>query len=186
MKFDFKKNPAGVADASYVVTGVAAVSIRGEHYLASTDGSALVLIAAEPSPEDALDAERVYPAAAIAAARKAFGAIDLRVDGAAVPGVASYPALAERFPASLLDGIIPTEAFKHVFFLDAERLARIQRALGAAGVRIEWHGDECPMVVRPVAVATRRGKPRKSDPATVDGSYGVLMPIAGDAEGGGA
>ena len=184
MRFDPKKNPAGVADASYVVTGVAAVSLRGEHYLASTDGRALLLIVAEPSPEDSLDAERVYPAAAIAAARKAFGAIGLQVDSAAVPGVASYPALAERFPASLLEGIISTEAPKHVFCLDAERLAQIQRALGAAGVRIEWHGDECPMIVRPVAVVARRGKVRKSGPATVDGSCGVLMPIAGDAEGG--
>ena len=183
MRFDAKKNPAGVvADAGdrYTVTGVAAVALGGEHYLASTDGRALLLIVAEPSPEDATDGARVYPVEAIAASRrKAFGAVVLAADGATVPGVASFPALPERFPA--VDGIVPTGEPERVFCLDAERLSKIQRALGAAGVRIEWHGDDCPMVVRPVAVAApRRGKARKSDPATIDGSFGVLMPIAGD------
>lgn len=183
MRFDPKKNPAGVvADACdrYTVTGVAAVALGGEHYLASTDGRGMVLIVAEPSPEDAIDGARVYPAEAIAASRrKAFGAVVVTADGATVPGVASYPALPERFLH--LDGIVPTGEPERVFALDAERLAKIQRALGAAGVRIEWHGDACPMVVRPAPVAApRRGKGRKSDPATIDGSYGVLMPIAGD------
>lgn len=183
MRFDPKKNPAGVvADACdrYAVTGVAAVALGGEHYLASTDGRGMVLIVAEPSPEDAIDGARVYPVAAIAASRRqAAGAVVLTADGAAVPGVASYPALPERFPA--LDGIVPMGEPERVFALDAERLAKIQRALGAAGVRIEWHGDDCPMVVRPVPVAAPRpGKGRRSDPATIDGSYGVLMPISGD------
>lgn len=183
MRFDPKKNPAGVvADVStrYTVTGVAAVALGGEHYLASTDGRALLLIVAEPSPEDAIDGARVYPAEAIAAARrKAYGAVALAADGATVPGVASFPVLPGRFPS--LDGIVPTGDPERVFCLDAERLAKIQRALGAAGVRIEWHGDDCPMVVRPAPVASsRRGKARRSDPATIDGSLGVMMPIAGD------
>lgn len=183
MRFDPKKNPAGiVADACdrYSVTGVAAVALGGEHYLASTDGRALLLVAAEPSPDDAIDGARVYPAEAIAASRrKAFGAVVLAADGATVPGVASYPALPERFPS--IDGIVPTGEPERVFCLDAERLAKLQRALGAAGVRIEWHGDTCPMVVQPVAFEPkRRGKARRSDPATIDGSFGVLMPISGE------
>ena len=177
MRFDKKKNPAGVcAEAgSYRVTGVAAVALEGLHYLASTDGRALVLIAAEPSPADLLDANRVYPAAAIAAARKAFGSIDLHSDGAAVPGVASFPALAERFPS--LDGIVPTGKPEHVFCLDAELLARIQRALGAGGVQIYWHGDDKPMVIRPIPIGGK--KARKSSP--IDGSFGVMMPLWGEA-----
>jgi hypothetical protein len=60
----------------------------------------------------------------------------------------------------------------HVVRINAEFLARIQRALGANGVEVRVHGEGLPLSVLPIYA---------DGPGVPDGSLGVLMPIGGDS-----
>jgi hypothetical protein len=71
-----------------------------------------------------------------------------------------------------LAGVVPTNKPERVLRLDAEYLARIQRALGADGVEIRMHDDDrdrMPLVIQPIHTSG----------GVSDGSFGVLMPIGG-------
>ncbi len=82
-----------------------------------------------------------------------------------------------RFPETT--GIVPTNKPAISLCLNAELLARLQKALGGNAVRVEIHalGREgevdptVPLTIRPIYL---------EGPATEDGSLGVLMPIRGD------
>ena len=179
MKFDRHKDPCAVAakDASrYAIQGVAVVQRDGGAYLCATDGHALSLVRAQLDDGDTPDG--VYPVAAFAAARKAArkrpdatvqlnGSARVEADGATT----EFAKVPGTFPQ--LDGVVPTGTPMRVLRLNAELLAKLQKALGADGVAIEIRDDErdrLPLVIRPIY----------TDGGTDDGSYGVLMPIGGD------
>lgn len=75
--------------------------------------------------------------------------------------------------------MIPKGKAKQTLCLNAEYLARLQKALGANGVAIEIHQFEpsgaidasFPLTIRPIYL---------DGPGTDDGSFGILMPIRGD------
>lgn len=179
MRFDRHKDPGAVAakeSSRYAIQGVAVVQRNGGAFLAATNGHALSLVRAQLDDTDTPDG--VYPVAAFAAARKAAkkrpdaavalnGCARVEADGAAT----EFAKVPGTFPA--LDGVVPTGAPVRVLRLNAELLARLQKAFGAGGVAIELHDDErdrVPFVVRPIY----------TDGGIDDGSYGALMPIGGD------
>lgn len=178
MKFDRHKDPAAMAAKSatrYAIQGVAVVQRDGGAFLAATDGRALSLVRAQLDDGDTPDG--VYPVAAFAAARKAArkrpeaavalnGCARVEGDGAAT----EFAKVDGTFPDVNGYGVIPAGKPQRVLRLDAEYLARLQKALGADGVAIELHDDDrdrMPMVIRPIY----------TDGGTDDGSFGVLMPI---------
>jgi hypothetical protein len=189
MRFDKRKDPAAVSakeGSRYAVAGVAIV-MRGEDaFLAATDGHALTFVRAFFDPDDdAGCAGRVYPAAAFTAARKAArrqAEARLTVNGTAyvvADGMRSEFARAEvPFPDA--EAIVPKGGPVGILRLNAELLARIQRALGADAVEIHVHGmaadgrevDPClPLTIAPLYIGGG---------GEDDGSRGFLMPVRGD------
>ncbi len=170
MRFDRKKNPAAlvVEGSRYATSFVAPVTYRNGTYLCSTDGRALVMVSADVEADETLP--RAIPAELIASARKGICAIGVKPDGkvVALHNPAEYPQPEGCFP-DVVD-VIPTGKHERAFSFDAELLAKIQKALGADGVTVEWHGDHQPMVIRPFY-----GKKNK---AKADGSFAVQMPIS--------
>lgn len=180
MKFDRHKDPAAMAAKSasrYAIQGVAVVQRDGGAFLTATDGRALSLIRAQIDDDDTPDG--VYPVAAFAAARKAAkkrpdaalrlnGSARVEADGAAT----EFAKVDGSFPDVNGYGVVPTGKPDRTLRLDAECLARLQKALGADGVAIEMRDDDrdrMPLVIRPIY----------TDGGTDDGSFGVLMPIGG-------
>ena len=178
MRFDKHKDPGALAakdPSRYAIQGVAVVHRDGGAFLAATDGRALTLIRATLDDNDKPDG--VYPVAAFAAARKASkrkpdatvglnGSAAVEADGSRT----EYAKVDGTFPD--LQGVVPTGEPERVLRLNADYLARIQRALGADGVEIRMHDDNrdrMPLVIVPIY--TQGG--------TADGSFGVLMPIGG-------
>ncbi|HEX5051048.1 MAG TPA: hypothetical protein VFZ65_04690 [Planctomycetota bacterium] len=186
MKFDKRRDPAACAakDASrYAVTGVAVVT-QGDHtFLAATDGKCLTLVRAHSEEGD--DVGGIYPVAAFAAARKAAK----RKDDAtlALNGAASIEADGVRTEFAKVDGtfpdvwsIVPKAPTVGVLRIDAELLARIQKAMGASAVEIRVHAmaaNGCEVDPSlPLTIAPAATKGTVDD----DGSRGFLMPIRGD------
>ena len=191
MKFDKSKDPAACAakDATrYAVHGVAIVEKGDATYLAATDGRMLSLVRAYPEDGDDMPAilgqGRIYPPAAFAAARKGAkrkadatltlnGAAWVQADGAST----EFARVDGTFPDVL--AAVPKGKAKQTLCLNAEYLARLQKALGANAVAIEIHELEpsgaidaaFPLTIRPIYL---------EGPGTDDGSFGVLMPIRGD------
>ena len=187
MRFDKLKDPAACAakDTSrYAVQGVAIVENGDRTFLAATDGRCLTLVRAHT--EDGDDASgAIYPVAAFAAARKAAKRkteASLALNGAAyvqADGVRTELARIDgTFPDAL--GIVPKAATVGVLRIDAELLARIQKALGASAVEIRVHAMEAngcevdcsvPITVVPIQLGST---------GEDDGSRGYLMPVRGD------
>lgn len=198
MRFDKAKDPAACAakeETRYAVHGVAIVRKGDETYLAATDGRSLSMVRAFPDEGDDAPADGavggVYPPAAFAAARKACkrapeaslslnGAARVTADGA----VTEYAKLANRFPDVL--GVVPKAKPVQVLRLNAEYLARLQKAFGANAVEIQMHALEpsgaveasLPLTIKPLYVGTDSGATRWAC-GTDDGSFGVVMPIGG-------
>lgn len=181
MKFDRLKDPAAAAakeSTRYSIQGVAVVERNGGIYLAATDGHALTLVRAYPDDGDDMGQmhQRIYPAPAFAAARKAAKRrpdAALTLNGAAyVDGAdgshSEFPKVDGTFPD--VAQILPRSEPVAVVCLDAEYLARIQRALGASGVEIRDHGKGMPLTIVPIYL---------NGDGTDDGSIGLLMPIGG-------
>lgn len=178
MRFDKSKDPAAVVakEASrYAIQGVAAIDRGADTFLCATDGRALTLVRAYPDDgDDAQDGRRIYPAAAFSAARKAARRrheAALVLNGAAyVDGAdgshAEYPKLDGTFPDVL--SALPKGEPVATVKLDAEYLARIQKALGADGVEVRVHGEGLPLSIVPIYL---------QGPGVQDGSLGILMPI---------
>lgn len=189
MRFDKRRDPAAVATKEggrHAVNGVAIVRQGDRTFLAATDGRCLTLVRAfEQEGDDGASGGGVYPPAAIAAARKAARrATDaqLTLNGAAyvvADGVRSEFAKVDS-PFPDVDGIAPTAPPIGILRLDAELLARIQRALGATAVEIRVHAmaadgrevdPSVPLSIVPVSLGGA---------AEDDGSRGYLMPVRGD------
>jgi DNA polymerase III sliding clamp (beta) subunit (PCNA family) len=179
MRFDKHKDPGALAAKEatrYAVHGVAVVHRDGGTFLAATDGRALTFIRAALDDTDKPDG--VYPVAAFAAARKGAkrkpdatvglnGSAAVEADGART----EYAKVDGTFPD--LAGVVPTNAPERVLRLNADYLARIQKALGANAVEIRMHDDNrdrLPLTIVPIY---------SEGPGTDDGSFGVLMPIGG-------
>jgi hypothetical protein len=190
MRFDKNKDPAACAakNASrYAVQGVAIVEQGDRTFLAATDGRCLTMVRAYA--EDGDDASsatgRIYPVAAFAAARKAAkrkADASLTLNGAAfvqADGVRTeFARIDGTFPDAL--GIVPKTPAVGVLRIDAELLARIQKAMGAGAVEIRVHAMEAngcevdcsvPITVVPLYFAGN---------GSDDGSRGYLMPVRGD------
>jgi hypothetical protein len=191
MRFDRAKDPAACAakeSTRYAVQGVAIVENGDATYLAATDGRMLSLVRAYPEAGDdvasALGNGRVYPTAAFVAAKKAAkrrtdaavtlnGSAYVQGDGAST----EYARVDGAFPDVL--GVVPRAPAVQVLRLNAEMLARLQKALGGNAVDIHVHELDAagkvdtsfPLTIRPVYL---------DGPGTEDGSFGVLMPIGGD------
>ena len=191
MKFDKSKDPAACAakdPSRYAVQGVAVVERGDATFLAATDGRCLSLVRAYPEDGDdmpsILGQGRIYPPAAFAAARKGAkrkadasltlnGSACVQTDGAST----EYARVDGTFPDVL--GAVPKGKPVQVLRLNAEYLARLQKALGANGVAVELHellpsgevDPAFPFTVRPLYM---------DGPGTEDGSFGILMPIRGD------
>jgi DNA polymerase III sliding clamp (beta) subunit (PCNA family) len=178
VRFDKLKDPAALAakdPSRYAIQGVAVVHRDGGAFLAATDGRALTLVRATLDDTDTPNG--VYPVAAFAAARKGAtrkpdatvslnGTARVETDGAAT----DFAKVDGTFPD--LQGVVPTGEPERVLRLNADYLARIQRALGADAVEIRMHDDNrdrLPLVIVPIY----------TDGGTDDGSFGVLMPIGG-------
>ncbi len=184
MRFDKAKDPAAVAPSAkdagrYAIAGVAVVTRQGQTFLAATDGRALTFVRCHADDGEAPSG--VYPSAAFAAARKAArrkpdatvtlnGAACVDADGTRT----EFAKVDGRFPE--VADIVPVSEPVHVVRLNAEFLARIQRALGANGVEIRVHDADTshgvPLTILPIYT---------DGPGVPDGSLGVLMPIGGDA-----
>jgi hypothetical protein len=177
MRFDRKKDPAACAakaGSRYAVTGVAVVEYRGRPWLAATDGHALTMIHVDPE-DDPVVPVRVYPTEAFKAARTNYVA-RLELNGSAKvavgEGVADFPRCDDRFPdvAGVIIGDEPAQSI----VLDAETLARMQKAFGADAVKLSFYTDDkgridtSPMRVEPV-----KGKGK----GEIDGSFGMMMPV---------
>lgn len=191
MKFDRHKDPAACAAKEATrcaVHGVAIVQKGDATFLAATDGRSLSMVRAFPEDGDDMPAilgqGRIYSPAAFAAARKACkrrpdatvtlnGSAYVQADGsttefARVDG--TFPDVFEAIPKAK-----PVQTLR----LNAEFLARLQKAMGANAVAIEVHaldkdGDidaTMPLTIRPLYM---------DGPGTEDGSFGILMPIRGD------
>lgn len=191
MKFDRHKDPAACAAKEatrYAVHGVAIVQKGDATFLAATDGRSLSMVRAYPEDGDDMPAilgqGRIYSPAAFAAARKACkrkpdatvtlnGSAYVQADGsttefARVDG--TFPDVFEAIPKAK-----PVQTLR----LNAEFVARLQKAMGANAVAIEVHaldksGDidaTMPLTIRPLFM---------DGPGTEDGSFGILMPIRGD------
>jgi hypothetical protein len=175
VKFDKHKAPgalAAKAPSRYAIhNGVTIVEHDGGTFIAATDGRALTLIRATLDDTDTPNG--VYPVAAFAAARKAAnhmpkatvglnGSARVEADGAAT----EFAKVDGRFPDVL--SVVPTGEPKQVLRLHGDRLARIQKALGANAVEIHIHGRDMPWVIVPIYT---------EGPGTDDGSFGVLSPI---------
>lgn len=191
MKFDKAKDPAACAAKEatrYAVQGVAIVEKGDATFLAATDGRCLSLVRCYPEDGDDMPAilgqGRIYPPAAFAAARKGAkrkadarltlnGAAWVQTDGAST----EYARVDGTFPDAL--AVVPKGKAVQTLCLNAEYLARMQKALGANGVAIEIHeltptgevDPAFPVTVRPLYM---------DGPGTEDGSFGILMPIRGD------
>ncbi len=183
MRFDKTKDPAALADKEpcrvrrSAMNGVAVVERDGGTFLAATDGRALTLIRC--TMDDGDNARGVYPLAAFAAARKAArrkaeacvvlnGAAYVDSDGAHT----EFAKVDGTFPD--VGSVVPTGEPVRTLRLDADYLARIQKALGADGVEIRMHGDDddaLPLTIVPIYLHGGQA----------DGSLGVLMPIGGGA-----
>lgn len=154
--------------------------------MAATDGCCLTFVRAfDEDGDDTASARRIYPAAAIVAARKA--AKRKPEAQLTLNGVASVVADGVRTEFAVADGvfpdanaIVPKSAPVGVLRLDAELLARIQRALGASAVEIRVHAmakdgrevePSLPLTIAPIYLA---------GDGEEDGSRGYLMPVRGD------
>src|SRR5262245_15197890 len=176
VKFDKNKDPAAMAardPSRYAIQGVAVVHRDGGTFLAATDGRALSLVRAYPDDTDQPDG--VYPVAAFAAARKAStrkpdpvaglnGTAPVEADGAAT----EFAKVAGTFPD--LIGVVPTNKPERVLRINAEYLARLQKAFGANAVEVRMHDDDrdrLPLTIVPIY---------SDGPGRDDGSFGLLMP----------
>lgn len=190
MKFDRHKDPAACAakdPTRYAVQGVAIVQKGDATFLAATDGHSLSLVRGYPEDDDDMPAilgqGRIYPPAAFVAARRAGkrkpdatvllnGSAYVHADGA----VTEFARVDGTFPDVL--SVLPTTKPVQTLHLNAELLARLQKAMGANGVAIEVHAldtagqvdESVPLTIRPLYL---------DGPGTDDGSFGVLMPIRG-------
>ena len=189
MRFDKRKDPAAVASKEggrYAVNGVAIVRQGECTFLAATDGRCLTLVRAfEQEGDSGASGSGIYPTTAIVAARKASrrkADAQLTLNGAAfvvADGVRSEFAKVDgAFPD--VHGIVPTAAPVGILRLDAELLAKIQRALGANAVEIRVHAmaengrdvePSLPLTIAPVYIDGNGEE---------DGSRGYLMPVQGD------
>jgi hypothetical protein len=191
VRFDKAKDPAACAakeSTRYAVHGVAIVQKGDATFLASTDGRMLSLVRAYPEDGDDMPAilgqGRVYPPAAFAAARKACkrreeasltlnGSAYVNAEGAAT----EFARVDAPFPDAL--GVVPKGKPVLTLHVNAEFVARVQKAMGANGVAIEVHefdnegqvDPDVPMTVRPLYM---------EGPGVDDGSFGIVMPIRGD------
>lgn len=181
MRFDPLKNPA--AFATDYIPGCSPVKMGEETFLASTDGKALLMIAATADETDHPERDKVYPAAAFDVARKAgkrVGVASIALNGTArvvcADSVVEHQPLDRRFPDAV--HVIPKGKAEFSICLDAEHLAIIAKALGVSGVRLTFYGDNVPLKVEQIVYERSKAcKPRKD--SVLDGSFGVLMPIAG-------
>lgn len=192
MKFDKSKDPAACAakDATrYAIQGVAIIQKGdGATFLAATDGRMLSMVRAYPEDGDDMPSilgnGRIYPPAAFVAARKAAkrkADAELTLNGSAfVQGdgaTTEYARVDGTFPDAI--EVIPKGEGVQTLRINADCLARLQRALGANGVEIHVHAltpagqldPSMPLTVRPIYT---------DGPGTDDGSFGILMPIRGD------
>lgn len=193
MRFDKLKDPTLLAArvaSRYAAQGVAIVEQGERTFLAATDGRCLTLVRAYPEDGDdtssAVGNGRVYPVAAFAAARKAAkrkADASLTLNGAAfVNGAdgshAEFPKLDGAFPD--VWAVVPKGEPVGVLRIDAELLARVQKALGASAVEIRVHAMEAngrevdpslPLTIVPVYI---------DGAGEEDGSRGFLMPVKGD------
>lgn len=188
MRFDKRKDPAVAAAkecSRYAVHGVAVVTEGDRTFLAATDGRCLTLVRAHGEEGDDAVAGSIYPVAAIAAARKAArrqAEATLTLNGSAfvqADGVRTeFAKIDARFPD--VHGIVPQAPPVGILRLNAELLAKIQRALGAQAVEIQAHamaenGREVdpalPLTIVPIY---------QSGDGEEDGSRGYLMPVRGD------
>lgn len=190
MKFDRHKNPALCAakeKTRYAVDGVALLQHQDRYYLAATDGRKCSLIRAEREEHDEIEAGKVpvYHVGAFTAARKAAGRgkpdACVHLNGRAVVTSADGSSRAEfaqidsRFPDVF--GCVPTgePAFRISF--NAEFLAELAKALGTENVTLSFFEDDTgrkdrlPIRVEPLPIESG---------VIVDGSFGILMPVAGD------
>lgn len=191
MKFDRHKDPAACAAkeaTQYAVQGIAIVQKGDATFLAATDGRSLSMVRAYPEDGDDLPAilgqGRIYSPAAFTAARKACkrkpdatltlnGSAYVQADGSTT----EFARVDGTFPDVL--AALPTAKPVQTLHLNAEFLARLQKAMGANGVAIEIHAfdaagqvDPCmPLTIRPLYM---------DGPGTDDGSFGLVMPIRGD------
>ncbi|MBL8751417.1 MAG: hypothetical protein JNK78_19835 [Planctomycetes bacterium] len=191
MKFDRHKDPAACAakeSTRYAVQGIAVVEKGDATFLAATDGRSLSMVRAYPEDGDdmpsILGQGRVYPPAAFAAARRACkrkadaaltlnGSACVQADGSTT----EFARVDGAFPDVL--GIVPKGKAVQTLRVNAELLARLQKAMGANGVAIEIHeldgtgqvDPTFPLTIRPLYM---------EGPGTDDGSFGILMPIRGD------
>jgi DNA polymerase III sliding clamp (beta) subunit (PCNA family) len=189
MRFDKQKDPAAVATKEggrYAVNGVAIIKEGDGTFLAATDGRCLTLVRAfeEDGDDSASSGGRIYPAAAFVAARKAAKRkpeAQLTLNGAAfvvADGVRTEFARVDGVFPDVRD-IVPKAVAVGILRLDAELLARIQRALGSTAVEIRVHAmaadgrevePSVPLTIVPVHIGG----------GEEDGSRGYLMPVRGD------
>lgn len=171
MKYDRSKNPAEFATPKYVFPEVGLDSVNGLPYLFSTDGRAAILVEVEAEPYEIETLfHRTIPAPVFDRARSNLSA-PLTVEGDAVTvGPMSYRT-SERGPipsiSNLLRDLTKSDQLQG---FDAALMARIQKALGASGVLIQFHGPREPIIVHGVYGKKSRGRD--------DSSFGLLMPFA--------
>jgi hypothetical protein len=191
VRFDKAKDPAACAakeSTRYAVHGVAIVQKGDATFLASTDGRMLSLVRAYPEDGDDMPAilaqGRVYPPAAFAAARKAGKRREeasLTLNGSAYVNADGASTEFARVDAPFPDvfGVVPKGKPALTLHVNAEFVARVQKAMGANGVAIEVHAldnerqidPDVPLTVRPLYM---------EGPGVDDGSFGIVMPIRGD------
>jgi hypothetical protein len=172
MKYDRRKSPAEFATTGYAFPEVGWDTVEGRTYLFSTDGRAAILVEAEAG--DDVEAEtlfrRTIPAPVFDCAKK-NPVQELIVSGETVSiGPLTYSTTA-RGPipsiSTLLRGLTPCDDSRG---FDALLVARIQKALGASAVSLQFHGPREPIIVRGIYGAKARG--------LADSSFGLLMPFA--------
>jgi hypothetical protein len=189
MKFDRHKHPALCAskiETRYSIDGVALLQHGDRYYLAATDGRKCSLIRAEREEHDEIEPAKVpvYHSGAFTAARKAAGRgkpdACVHLNGRAVVTSADgssrmeFAQLDARFPDVF--GCVPAGDPSFCVSLNAEYLAELAKALGTDNVtlsffQVDGRQDRLPIRVEPLPLGSA---------STVDGSFGILMPVAGD------
>lgn len=177
--FDKHKDPSRCTGSGdrYSIDGCQVVEHRGKHYIASTDGRMLCMVACEVEAYD--HPGGVYPSQAFATARKqsvgklAKIALNGKATVQAGGAMQEWSPMDDRFPdvCAVVNGA-QKEAGKVVTVsLNAELLADLQKAIGAGAVTLRINVDDVSVPIMVDHCAT------KKDKADRDGSFGLIMQI---------
>lgn len=183
MKFSKLTHPALCAadeQTRYGIDGVACVNgPDGKLYLTATDGHIASLIVATPEEGDHVDPNAIYPTEPFRIALKntmrSQGEASVQLNGKAVVklkggGITEHRVITDERFLDVWACIPKNENPQAVLRLNAANLARLAKSLGTESVELTIHDfDGLPIRVTPIL-----------GEAPVDGSFGIIMPIAAD------